>query len=92
MFVFCRKSDLSKKFSLSISSSGGDTWCFVKKLPFEEDEFAKFKSAEGVLESRLDASIRSDILKTVQPWSTSSPMRKQKKQKPMPVDNFSSLD
>ena len=64
----------------------------MKKLPFEEDEFAKFESAEGVLESKLDASIRSDILKTVQPWSTSSPMRKQKKQKSMPVDTASLLD
>jgi len=83
---------LAKKFSLSISSSGGDTWCFVKKLPFEEDEFAKFKSTEGVLQSKLDASVRSDISKTVQPWSTASPMKKPKKQKPTPVVDVSPLD
>jgi len=64
----------------------------VKKLPFEEDEFAKFKSTEGVLQSKLDASVRSDISKTVQPWSTASPMKKPKKQKPTPVVDVSPLD
>ena len=83
---------MAKKSSLSISSSGGDTWCFVKKLPFEEDKFAKFQSAEGVSQSKLDTSVRSDISKTVQPWSIASPMRKPKKLKPTPVVNVSSLD
>ena len=83
---------MAKKFSLSISSSGGDTWCFVKKLSFEEDEFAKFKFTEGVLQSKLDASVRSGISKTVQPWSTASLMKKPKKKKPTPVVDVSPLD
>ena len=53
--------------------------CFVKKLPFSENAHARFLAAEGVLQSKLDSSVRSDITKTAQPWSGASPMKKKSK-------------
>ena len=39
MFDFVKKSQVATKYDIDVNSSGGDTLCFVKKLPYVEDRY-----------------------------------------------------
>ena len=78
MFDFVKKSQVAPKYDIAISSSGGDTLCFVKKLPYSEQSYETFRTVESVQWSALAPSIKGNMSKTCKTHSVTSPLTKKR--------------
>ena len=80
MFDFVKKSVLKSTYEMHANSAGGDTLCFVKKLPYAEVDYNRFIAAEAVARVNLVGSVKVDLSKTCQPWNeATSPMVKRRR-------------
>ena len=78
MFDFVKKSLVATKYDIDVNSSGGDTLCFVKKLPYVEDRYEAFRTAESVQRVALSSSVKANMSKACQPHSETSPLTKKR--------------
>lgn len=80
------KSQLIEAHGLPLTTNGGDSICLVKLLPYSEVDYTRFMDAEGVMRSKLSQAVRDSLHKSVEPWSTTSPMVVQRQAKKPKVD------